>query len=241
MIMDQVIQFIKQLSGRSDGFTSLSSQTDPEKIAYMRDLQRELKTKDVLDSTFDELKVVVFDLETTGFYPYKGDRILSIGAVKMEGDRILEETFYSPVYSASAPSEEIQRLTGITKDILENAATLHDVLKEFYQFIKSDALVAHHANHEKQFMKHATWMALKKSFQHRIIDTSFLTEVAEPESRLFTLDECCAHYGIKIDKRHHALHDAVATAKLWAECVREMQTLGFSNLKEVYTHIATLK
>ncbi|WP_240339713.1 exonuclease domain-containing protein [Halobacillus ihumii] len=242
MIMDQMIQFIKQLTGGLGGFSSLSSQTDPRKIAYMRDLQRELKNKDVLEIPFDKLSMVVFDLETSGFYPYKGDRILSIGAVKMQGDEILdEETFYSLVYSDSAPSEEVEQLTGITNEMLKDSETIHDVLKEFYQFIKSDVLVAHHANHEKQFMNHATWHALRKSFRHRIIDTTFLTKVIHPEAGLVTLDECCAYYNISNNQRHHALQDAIATAKLWSKCIREIQELGYQNLRDVYTHIATLR
>ncbi|MBM7571219.1 exonuclease domain-containing protein [Aquibacillus albus] len=244
MVMNQMIQFVKQLSGKfgTDVYTSLPNQTDPNKIAFMRELQRELKNKDVLDVPFSELKVVVFDVETTGFYPYKGDRMLSIGAIKMQGDKVLDnETFYSPIHSDEAPSEEIQKLTGITLEDLVNAPSINKVLRDFYHFVNSDTLVAHHASHEKQFMQHATWLALRTSFQHRIIDTSFLTKVVEPETGLVTLDDCCAHYGIDIEQRHHALHDAIATAKLWAESVRSIQKMGFSNLKDVYTYIATLK
>ncbi|SDJ82780.1 exonuclease domain-containing protein [Sediminibacillus albus] len=241
MIVDQMIQFVKQMSGKLNAgpYTSLSNQTDPGKIAYMRELQREMKRKDILEVPFGELKVVVFDLETTGFYPYKGDHILSIGAVKMEGDHVIDnKTFYSPVHCETAPSQEIQQLTGLTEDVLFNADPIHDVLKNFYQFIKTDPLVAHHANHEKVFMKHAAWRALKMNFQHRIIDTSFLTRIVEPEAGLVTLDQCCAHYGIEIADRHHALHDALATAQLWAENIRLIQALGFKNLKDVYAHLA---
>ncbi|WP_186576801.1 exonuclease domain-containing protein [Aquibacillus kalidii] len=244
MVMDQMIQFMKQMSGKlnSNVYTSLPSQSDPSKIAYIRNLQRELKNKDTLQVPFDELEVVVFDIETTGFFPYKGDKILSIGAVKMQGERVLEDdVFYAPIYSEEAPPEEIEKLTGITKEQLINAEPMGAVLKDFYQFIKSDTLVAHHSSHEKQFMKHATWSVLKTNFQHRIIDTAFLTKIIDPVSNLITLDECCDHYGISIERRHHALYDSIATAKLWSKSIRQVKELGFSNLKDVYAHIANLK
>ncbi|MRH43805.1 3'-5' exonuclease [Aquibacillus halophilus] len=244
MVMNQMLQFVKQMSGKlnSNVYTGLPNHTDASKMAYLRNLQRELKNKDVLEIPLNELKVIVFDIETTGFYPYNGDKMLSIGAIKMQGDQILEDqVFYSPIYSETAPSEEIERLTGITKDQLENAPPIHNVLKDFYYFIKSDTLVAHHSSHEKQFMKHATWTSMKTSFQHRIIDTSFLTKIIEPETKLVTLDECCAHYGIAIEHRHHALYDAIATAKLWSESVQSIQEMGFSNLKDVYSEIANIK
>jgi DNA polymerase-3 subunit epsilon len=239
--MNPFVQFVKDLSDRlGSGFSSLN-QNDPSKVAYVRNLERQMRSIDTLDISFDELPVVVFDLETTGFYPYKGDEILSVGAVKVEGTRILEEqTFYSLVYSETAPSEEIGNLTGITGEMLAEAPPLRDVLKDFYSFVKNDALVAHHASHEKQFMNHATWLALRKNFQHRIVDTSFLTRIIHQEESLISLDECCNYYGISIEQRHHAFHDSMATAKLWVESIQEIQQLGFSNLKEVYTHLATM-
>ncbi|QTM98893.1 3'-5' exonuclease [Sediminibacillus dalangtanensis] len=242
MIMDQMIQFVKQMSGKlgASPYAALPNQTDPGKMAYMRELQRELKNKDVLEVPLSELSVVVFDLETTGFFPYKGDQILSIGAVKMRGSQLIDnETFYAPVHCETPLTEEVANLTGLTDEVLAEADTIHDVLRGFYQFIKADPLVAHHANHEKQFMKHATWMSLRMNFQHRIIDTSFLTKTVEPEAHLVTLDECCAHFGIEIEHRHHALHDAMAAARLWAAGIEAIQKQGFTNLKEVYAHVAS--
>ncbi|WP_173917650.1 exonuclease domain-containing protein [Halobacillus sp. Marseille-Q1614] len=238
--MNPFVQFVKDLSGRlGSGFSSLN-QNDPSKVAYVRNLEREMKNRNVLDIPFDELHVVVFDLETTGFFPYKGDQILSIGAVKVEGTEIQEEEiFYSLVNSEAEPSKEIEELTGITKEMLESADTLRDVLKDFYSFIKSDVLVAHHANHEKQFMNHATWLALRKNFQHRIVDTSFLTKIPHQDKNLVSLDECCEHYGINNELRHHALHDAKATAELWVKSIREIKEMGFENLQDVYTYLAS--
>ncbi|WP_082235378.1 exonuclease domain-containing protein [Halobacillus massiliensis] len=238
--MNPFVQLVKDLSGRiGSGFSSIN-QNDPSKVAYVRNLEREMKSQNALDVPFDELNVVVFDLETTGFFPYKGDQILSFGAVKVEGTEILrEKTFYSLVSSEAEPSEEIEQLTGITKEMIMNADPLRDVLKRFYDFIKHDVLVAHHASHEKQFMDHATWLGLKKKFQHRIVDTSFLTKIAHQE--LVSLDECCEHYCIVNEQRHHALYDALATAELWVKCIHEVKELGFTNLQDVYTHLATQK
>lgn len=236
--MNPFIQLVKHLSNSLGGITSLN-QTNPGKVAYLRNLERELQSRDVLDIPFDELPVVVFDLETTGFFPYTGDRILSIGAVKMIGTKIIEsETFYSLIYCDSLLSEEVKELTGITQEMVEKAPSLRDVLKDFYRFIKSDVLVAHHAIHEQQFMRHATWLALRKSFQHRIVDTSFLTKIAYKEKQLVTLDECCKYYGITITQRHHALQDAMATALLWKENINEIQKMGYYSLKDVYIHLA---
>ncbi|MBP1941107.1 exonuclease domain-containing protein [Cytobacillus luteolus] len=238
---NQVVQFMKQLSGmlHPSLFASVSNQNNAANIAFLRQLQRELKAEDVLQVPFSDLKVVVFDLETTGFYPQKGDRILSIGAVKVVGDQLKDsDVFYSLVNNINPLPDTIKELTGICEDDLEHAPELGTVLREFYQFTQTVPLIAHHATHEKNFMHHASWSTLKMNFQHRVIDTSFLTKIVEPAKSLVSLDECCNHFGIQITKRHHALHDAIATAKLWTKSIQLIQEHGFHTLSDVYTHLA---
>lgn len=244
--MNSIFQFIKQIGGKlnSNGFSSVASQTDAASIAFIKQMQKDLRRENVLETHFSDLNVVVFDLETTGFYPYKGDKILSIGAVKMKGMQVLEEeTYYSLVYSDQSLSDELKKLTGLCEHELQEAPRIDTVLKDFYQFIKNDTLVAHHANHEKSFMQHMTWSILRRNFQYRILDTSFLTKIVVPECRLVTLDECCMYFGLDMDpgKRHHALEDAILTAKLWAENIRLIQEEGFNNLHDVYRYLATMK
>jgi len=242
MNMNEMMQFIRQIPGKlgSNKYSSVANQTDPRNVAYLRQLQREIRKQDVMEVPFSEMKLVVFDLETSGFYPHKGDRILSIGAVKVHGDTVLEtERFYSLVYSETALTPEIEDLTGITNDQLLAAPPIESVLTDFFQFIKSDPLVAHHANHERSFMQHVTWKELKTGFEHRLIDTSFLTKISYPKANYVTLDDWCAHYCIDIETRHHAFHDALATAHLWVKAVEDVEKLGFRHLKDVYTHLAT--
>lgn len=240
-MMNQMVQFMKQLSGKLNPslFSSVANQNSATNIAFLRHLQREMKAEDVLQIPLSNLKVVVFDLETTGFYPQKGDRIISIGAVKVIGNQLEEgESFYSLVKSNEPLSGEVKELTGICEAELEQAPELESVLREFYKFAQTQPLIAHHASHEKSFMKHASWSALRMNFQHRVIDTSFLTKIVEPKKSLVSLDDCCNHFGITIEKRHHALHDAIATAKLWAETVRHAQQIGYNNLSDIYNHLA---
>lgn len=241
MNMNEMMQFIKQIPGKlgSNKYTSVSNQMDPRNVAYLRQLQREIRKQDVMEIPFSKLNLVVFDLETSGFHPYKGDRILSVGAVKVKDGIVLDtERFYSLVYSEADVPPEIETLTGITKSELLVAPPIETVLTDFFRFIKSDPLVAHHANHERSFMQHVTWYQLKTHFEHRIIDTSFLTKIAHPKATYVTLDDWCGYYCIENKKRHHALHDALATANLWAKSVNEVQKLGFLHLKDVYTHLA---
>lgn len=241
MVMNSMVQLVKQLSGKLSPsiYTSMQQQSAAARLSHLRQIQRELKQEDVLDKNLAELPFVVFDLETSGFYPDKGDCILSIGAVKMKGSEILtEETFYSTVQCKKEPSDEVLELTGLTRDELAASPPLAEVLTDFYQFTGHATLVAHHASHEKSFMSHATWQTLRTTFQHRIIDTSFLTKVVVPAKKLVTLDECCEYFNIPVQTRHHAKEDALMTARLWQANIHLAKEVGFDTLRDVYTFLA---
>lgn len=242
--MNPMFQILKNISGRLSPsvYSSVSNQNDAANLAFVRQLQKELKQKEVLEIPFSKLPVVVFDLETTGFFPDKGDRIISIGAVKMEGEKVLhEQTFYSLVQSDLGLSKEMEELTGIKGEDLLHAPSLQEVLLNFLKFINSETLVAHHASHEKRFMQQASWAALKLHFQHRLIDTSFLTSIVHPIENFVTLDDFCKHWRISIKRRHHALHDALMTAELWSKNIEAVQKLGYQNLEDVYMYLAKYK
>ncbi|MDQ0482489.1 exonuclease domain-containing protein [Guptibacillus hwajinpoensis] len=242
MRMNHMIHYLKQLSGKVNPsmYASMQDQSNPHHISMLRQMQKEMKMKNTLEVPLNELRVVVFDLETTGFYPNKGDAMLSIGAVKVTGETIENDTFYSLVQSSTAPSDEVTALTGITVEDLESAPALSDVLARFYQFMKGHTLVAHHAKHEQAFMQHASWSLMRSNFDHRIVDTSFLIRIVDPKQRGFQLEDCCTTCGVEVKDRHHALGDAKMTAELWCYYVKKVQELGFTNLREVYERVARM-
>ncbi|PLS03256.1 exonuclease domain-containing protein [Neobacillus cucumis] len=243
MRMNEMIQFFRQLSGKlnSNLYASLPNQTSLQQMAFLREIQREMKQKNSLDIPLKELKVVVFDLETTGFYPEKGDQIISIGAIKMTGTQIMEqETFYTLVKSTLPLSEEISALTNIYEKDLISAPDARDALMKFFQFIKSDLLVAHHATHEQSFMKKMTSDVLRTRFDHRIVDTSFLIRLANPYMKSAPLEDVCVECGIEVKNRHHALNDALMTAKVWRHYLQLAEEKGFLYLRQVYEYLAKI-
>jgi DNA polymerase-3 subunit epsilon len=224
--------FMKGIQGKIGAAQGGQSQ---QQVAYLRQLQREMRVEETLNIPLTELNVIVFDIETTGFYPEQGDQIISIGAIKVKGDEIKEdETFYSPVKSEKKLSEEISQLTGLYDKQLQSAPPLSEVLFQFFQFAQDYTLVAHHANHEKIFLQHASWKLYRAPFKHRLVDMSFLYRIAEPEVKLITLEECCEHNGMLVNGRHHALSDAKLTAQLWSIYVNKLHQKGCESLNDLY-------
>jgi DNA polymerase-3 subunit epsilon len=239
-MMNDMVQFFRQKLGFTI-YGGMQGQLNPQQMSFIRQLQKELKVKNNLDTPLNELNVVVFDLETSGFYPEKGDQVLSIGAIKMTGQQVDDnDTFYSLVKSDLPLSEEISTLTNIHEHQLRDAPPARDVLMQFFKYTQSHILVAHHSKHEKSFMQKMTWDILRSRFEHRIIDTSFLFRLSNPLMKSSPLEDVCKECGIDIKNRHNALGDAIMTAQIWGHHLQIAQTKGYSNLRDVYEHLAKL-
>ncbi len=91
----------------------------------------------------DEL--VCFDCETTGLNPKKDD-IISIGAVKIKGDKIdLRNKFERFVKPKNAEMiEEAIKVHHIRKIDLENAGDIDHVIEEFLEFVGNRPLVGYY-------------------------------------------------------------------------------------------------
>jgi DNA polymerase-3 subunit epsilon len=243
MRINHMIQLMKQVSGKigSGIYASVQNQSNPQNVSFLRQLQKDAIREDELDCPFSELQVVVFDLETTGFFPSRGDQILSFGAIKIQGNQIQEnDPFYSLVSVDQKVSEEITNLTGITQKDVAAAPPLAEVLLQFHDYIKNHLLVAHHSKHELAFMKHATYQLTRSDFQQRIVDTSFLIRIREPLFRNRSLEDCCALCDIDIKDRHNALGDARMTAQLWIHYVQLLQKQGLFTLRDVYEELSKI-
>lgn len=240
MGFEPFIHFMREMHGKLNasifgGAQGMSSQ----QIAYLRQLQRELDVERSLNVPLCELDVVVLDLETTGFFPDKGDEILSIGAVKVEkGEMIEEKSFYSLVQYEGTLKKEVKEITGINEGMVKNAPSLSHVLIDFFSFAGDMPIVAHHANHEKNFLQHASWKLFRAPLKHRIIDTSFLYRIADEKDDNKPLEEWCLDNNIIVENRHHALGDAKLTAKLWCTYVKKVQKSGCETLRDIYERIA---
>ncbi|MBO8164574.1 MAG: 3'-5' exonuclease [Brevibacillus sp.] len=215
-------------------FRSVSPKTERNQQAFLRQMVKDMEQPGPA-LPLDSLRAVVVDLETTGFYPFRGDEIIAIGAVAVFGTEVRqEERFFSLVQPTRPIPEHIRRLTGITAADLSNAPSLVTSLSAFFQFVGDRPLIAHHSRHERQFLQAGLWNTSRTRFAHRLIDTMLLIRVCEGVLGDSSLDALCRHNRIAIHKRHDAYWDAFACAQLWTHYVKQALRLGFRDLQEIY-------
>ncbi len=155
---------------------------------------------------------VAVDLETTGLQPSK-DRILEIGAVKVQGGRVTD-TFCTFVDPKMAIPENVQALTGITQEMVAGARTAEQAFADFLDFCGDMDLMGHNLIFDYSFLKHQA-VNRKLSFERRGIDTLKIARCILPELESKSLTSLCECFGIERDHAHRAFHDALATHQLY--------------------------
>ena len=95
---------------------------------------------------------VVFDLETTGLSPFK-DEIIEIGAVKVDKEGQIVDTFTTLVKPARPVSEFIRNLTGISNEMLADAPSIYTALPRFNDFVGDAMVIGHNVTFDIAFVQ----------------------------------------------------------------------------------------
>ena len=158
---------------------------------------------------------VSIDLETTGLNP-KRDRIIEIGAIRVEQGQIVEE-FSAFVDPGRKLEERITELTGIRDEDLKDAPQLDEVFPKLLEFMGDLPLLGHSILFDYSFLKKAA-VDRKLTFERAAVDTLQIARKYLPELPHRNLGYLCQYYEIP-HQAHRALEDAKATDQLFRKLV----------------------
>jgi DNA polymerase-3 subunit epsilon len=168
-------------------------------------------------------ELIAFDIETTGLYPERGDRIVEIGAVPIVGTAVLRDRGFESLVNPCIPiPHDISIINGITDDMVKNAPPVETVLPEFLRFIGERPLVAHNAPFDTGFIAHYAKMIGAAQFQNPVIDTLQLSRKAFPHAQSHSLDALLHRLGItyRDEQRHRSMGDAYLTAVAYLRLIQ---------------------
>ena len=182
-------------------------------------------------------KYVVFDLETTGF-SNRNDAITEIGAIKVENGEIVEE--FSQLINPERPiPEKIQKLTGITNEMVLDKPTISEVLPKFLDFCKDSILVAHNSDFDTGFVREkASENNLLYDFD--AIDTVILSRLLMPDLKNHKLNTIAKELNVSLENHHRAVDDATATAQIFLTFISKLKAMDIDNFNEINEKINSI-
>ncbi|HIQ46365.1 MAG TPA: 3'-5' exonuclease [Sulfurovum sp.] len=175
------------------------------------------------DFLFDEVseeEVVVFDCETTGLNPKKDD-IISIGAVKMKGNKILtNEAIHIYVKQEKQISHESIAIHQIRHCDLYDAVSIEEAIDKFLYYIGSRPLVGYYLEFDTAMINKYIKPLYGIHLPNRQIEVSALyydQKLAETPGGHIDLRFNTILEALDLPKLegHNALNDAVMTSMMY--------------------------
>ena len=174
-------------------------------------------------------RAIVLDTETTGFTPKKGDRLVEIAAIEMDGGRPTGRTFRSLINPGRHVPAQAARVHGLTDTKLADQPGIEDVAGAFLDFIGSAPVPiwAHNAAFDRRFLN-AEIPAATGRYPPEIHCSMLLARrlsLGTPDLRLETLATLAGHCWT--GQAHSALEDTRALGTVLARvlCPRALALL----------------
>jgi DNA polymerase III subunit epsilon len=181
--------------------------------------------RDLADVSF-----TVVDLETTGATP-GFSKITEVGAVRIEGGEIVGA--FSELVDPGVPIPAlITGITGITREMVEGAPAIDEVLPRFVDFAADSVLVAHNARFDLAFLDYELGMLTREAFPRPALDTLRLARRLMPHTRC-SLGVLAERLGLPTTPEHRALADARATGELLLVLLSRLEEQNVTTLEEV--------
>ncbi len=176
----------------------------------------------------------VIDLETSGIDP-SFDSIIDIGFLQFDGVTLVKK-YSSLVFREEPVSQFIQKLTGITQEMIHHAPKIDDVIDNVLE-LEAHNLVAHNAEFEQSFLSpiFEKYNLGNESYQ----DTLFFLPLLFPEFSSLGLEQFIIEWNIAAKEEHRGLSDSIdllkviLTASLLAKRQKE-RYLHFDFLSKQY-------
>lgn len=163
--------------------------------------------------------IVVFDIETTGLDPETCE-ITEIGAVKIENGEVTER-FSSFAKPKNPIPLEVQELTNITNEMVQDAPKIEDVIIDFYNWTRGCIISGYNiVGFDLKFIKKIT-NKLCLPFDNTVIDAYIVAKQSNIHPSNYKLGTVVKALGLTLTGAHRAFNDAYATAQVLMELNRK--------------------
>ena len=175
-------------------------------------------------------KLAFVDIETTGSH-FDRDRITEIGIKTLANDQI--QVWEQLINPHTFIPQNIQRLTGISPQMVENQPSFEQIARELKQELEGKIFIAHNARFDYGFIK-ASFKRIGIDFKPKVLCTVKLSRLLFPDQSRHNLDTIIHAHGLSVSARHRALGDADLLLQFWRVCESKF---GKEKLNEVINQL----
>ncbi|HOW35433.1 MAG TPA: exonuclease domain-containing protein [Candidatus Omnitrophota bacterium] len=164
---------------------------------------------------FERTEFVIFDVETTGLSPERGDRVVEIAALKVKNSKALG-TFHSLVDPEREISFGAFEVNGISAEMLEGAPKSGEILPDFLKFIDGAVLVGHNVSFDLGFLREELSLnGLSLNSKIPVADTLKMARGLMPNLGRYPLWFVAQSLGIEMRQQHRAMADVYLTYEIF--------------------------
>lgn len=154
----------------------------------------------------------IIDIEGNGGR-YREECIIDIAIYQFDGQKITDQ-FSSLVNPEDEITSFVQKLTGITPNMVKTAPKFHEIAKRVIEITKGTTLVGHNIDFDYRMLRQS-FKRLGYDYKIATLDTIPLAQKLIPEAETYSLGKLVKSLGIPLVQAHRAQGDARATLDLF--------------------------
>ena len=178
------------------------------------------------DTPLSSLPMLVLDTETTGL-DVKTDRVVSIGAVRMVGDRVYRHVTFHQLCTPGRPiPSAASRVHHITDDDVANAPEFAEIWQNCQPLLKGTVMVGYNIPFDIAMLRHESNRAGLAWEEPPFLDILLLAVALIDDLRDDNLEGLTDYLGVDVHDRHNALGDSLMEAETLACLLPRLEDKG---------------
>jgi len=178
------------------------------------------------DTPLAALPMLVLDTETTGL-DVKDDRVVSVGAVRMVGERVFRHVTFHQLCTPGRPiPPAATKVHHITDDDVANAPAFAEVWRNCLPLLEGTVMVGYNIPFDISMLRHESHRAGLDWRDPPFLDVLLLAVALIDDLRNDNLEGLTDYLGVDIHDRHNALGDSLMEAETLACLLPRLEDKG---------------
>ena len=154
----------------------------------------------------------ILDVETTGG-KFNKEKITEISIFVYDGIKIIDK-FETLVNPEKDIQPFVQRLTGISSDLVKDAPKFKEISEKIFEITKDKIIVAHNVDFDYRIIKNE-FQNINIKYRRDSLCTVDLSKLIFPNLKSYKLTNLLSNFGIVNENPHRANSDALGALELF--------------------------